>query len=60
MDGRILGENLSRIEKNEKWLRKKLKEESYESEKEIFLALYQSGSPSLKLYPFDKSAKNYK
>lgn len=60
MDGRILEENLSRIEKNEKWLRKKLKEESYESEKEIFLALYQSGSPSLKLYPFDKSAKNYK
>ena len=39
MDGRILGENLSRMGVDEKWLIGQIKVQGYRSEKEIFLGI---------------------
>ena len=39
MDGRILGENLSRMGLDEKWLIGQIKVQGYESEREVFLGL---------------------
>ncbi|MDD6034718.1 MAG: DUF421 domain-containing protein [Lachnospiraceae bacterium] len=39
MDGRILGENLSRMGLNEKWLQKQIEVQGYHNAKEIFLGI---------------------
>lgn len=39
MDGRVMGENLSRMGLDEKWLHKRIKEQGYGSEDEIYLGL---------------------
>lgn len=39
MDGRILGENLSRMGLNEKWLQKQIEAQGYHDAKEIFLGI---------------------
>lgn len=39
MDGKVLEENLRRMGLNADWLHKKIKEEGYKSEKEIFLGI---------------------
>ena len=51
MDGRILGENLSRMRRDEKWLLCELKLQGYESETEILLAVFREEKNSLTLYP---------
>lgn len=51
MDGRIMGENLSRLGLNEKWLQKQLKAQKYNSEKDIFLGIYRKDEDTLTLYP---------
>jgi uncharacterized membrane protein YcaP (DUF421 family) len=51
MDGRIMGENLSRMGRNEKWLEKKIKAQKFKSPKEIFLGIYHSDDDTLNLYP---------
>lgn len=51
MDGRIMGENLTRVGHNETWLQKRLKEEGYKSPKEILLCLYRKESDRLSVYP---------
>ena len=51
MDGRIIGDNLSRSGKDEKWLREQLKLQGYKDSKEIFLALYRPEEEKLTLYP---------
>lgn len=51
MDGRIMGENLSRLGLNEKWLQKQLKAQKYNSEKDIFLGIYRKDVDTLTLYP---------
>lgn len=51
MDGQVMGENLSRLGKNEKWLEKLLKEQGYKGAKEIFLAVYHREEDKLTLYP---------
>lgn len=51
MDGRIMGENLSRAGLNEKWLEKQVKEQGYKNEKEILLGVYRADDQKLKLYP---------
>ena len=43
MDGRIMGENLSRIERDERWLRGEIKRQGYGDESEIFLAIFREG-----------------
>lgn len=51
MDGRIVGDNLSRAGKNEKWLTKQLKLQGHKEAKEIFLAVYHPEEDKLTLYP---------
>ena len=41
MDGRILGENLRRMGRDEVWLKKRLAEQKYHDTKEVFLAVYR-------------------
>ena len=50
MDGRIMGENLSRIGKDAKWLEKQLKSQGYKDAKEIFLGIYLPEEDRLTLY----------
>ena len=50
MDGRVMGENLSRMGRNEAWLNKQLKSQGHKSSKEILLAIYRPQDDSLTLY----------
>ena len=51
MDGRIIGDNLSRSGKNERWLADRLKAQGYNDPKDIFLGIYHPEEESLSLYP---------
>ena len=51
MDGRIMGENLCRMNLNEKWLKNQLKTRGYNDEKQIFLGIYRPEENKLTLYP---------
>ncbi len=51
MDGRAMGENLSRIGRNANWLTKQLKAQGYQDTKEIFLGVYRPEEDKLTLYP---------
>ena len=51
MDGRVIGDNLSRSSKDEKWLWEQLKLQGYKDSKEIFLAVYRPEEEKLTLYP---------
>ena len=51
MDGRVMGENLLRIGRDERWLEKKLKIQGYKDIKEIFLGIYCCEGDKLTLYP---------
>ena len=50
MDGRVMGENLSRMGRDENWLAKRLKAEGYKDAKEIFLGIYRPDEERLTLY----------
>ena len=50
MDGRIMGENLSRAGLGTEWLREEIKAQGYKSEKEIFLGIYRRDEGVLTLY----------
>ena len=50
MDGRILGENLRRMGRDEVWLKKRLAEQKYHDAKEVFLAVYRREEDSLTVY----------
>ena len=50
MDGRIMGENLSRLGRDEKWLSERLKLQGVKSVKEIFLAVYVPEEDKLTVY----------
>lgn len=51
MDGRIMGENLSRMGRDEKWLEKQVKSQGFKDAKEIFLGIYRANEDTLTLYP---------
>ena len=51
MDGRIMGENLTRMGRNEQWLEKQLKAKGQKSPREIFLGIYHPEKDTLTLYP---------
>lgn len=51
MDGRIMGENLSRMGLDVNWLTKQLKSQGYKDAKEIFLGVYCTEEDRLTLYP---------
>ncbi len=50
MDGRIMGENLSRMGRNERWLEKQLKSQRHKNAKDIFLGIYRADDDTLTLY----------
>lgn len=50
MDGRIMGENLLRIGRDENWLQKQLESQGYYDAKEIFLGIYHAEDDTLSLY----------
>lgn len=51
MDGRLMGENLSRMGRDENWLKKQLRAEGYQDAKAIFLGIYRPEEDKLTLYP---------
>ena len=51
MDGRVMGDNISRSGKDKKWLDSKLKAQGYGDAKEILLAIYSPNEEKLTLYP---------
>lgn len=51
MDGRIMGENLSRMGRNDKWLEKGIKTQGFKDAREIFLGIYRAEEDKLTLYP---------
>ena len=51
MDGRIMGDNLSRMGLNEKWLEKQIKSQGFKDVNEIFLGIYRAQEDKLTLYP---------
>lgn len=51
MDGRIMGENISRMGRNEKWLENQIKSQGFKSAKEIFFGVYHAEEEKLTLYP---------
>ena len=51
MDGRIMGENLSRVGRDARWLKKQIEAMGYGDTKEIFLAIYRPEEEKLTLYP---------
>ena len=53
MDGRVLGENLSRMGRDENWLTNQLKSQKYSNAKEIFLGIYHPDEDKLTLYPIE-------
>lgn len=50
MDGRVMGENLSRLSFNEAWLTTQLRSYGYRSAKEILLAIYSPENKKLTIY----------
>ena len=51
MDGRIHGENLARVGRDEHWLVKQTKAQGYRKTEDIFLGISDSGKDTLHLYP---------
>lgn len=51
MDGRIMGENLKRMGRNEKWLEKQIELQRFKDVNEIFLGIYRAEEDKLRLYP---------
>ena len=54
MEGRVLGENLRRMGKEEHWLKEQLKNQGYHSPKEIFLGLVDQND-QVTFYPPEKA-----
>ena len=50
MDGRIMGENLCRMGRDEKWLVKQIRLQGFKAAKEIFLGIYYAEEDKLTLY----------
>lgn len=51
MDGRIMGENLFRMGRNEKWLEKQIRSQGFKDANEILLGVYRAEEDKLTLYP---------
>jgi uncharacterized membrane protein YcaP (DUF421 family) len=50
MDGRVMGENLSRMGRDVNWLTKQLNIQGCKDAKEIFLGIYRPEEDKLTLY----------
>ena len=53
MDGRIMGENLTRMGRDEAWLQKELRKNGYKSPKDVFLAVYHPDDSRIAFYNGD-------
>ena len=53
MDGKILGENLSRMGRNEAWIKKQLNAHGFGEASEILLGIYHAEEDKLTLYPME-------
>ena len=53
MDGRVMGENLVRVGRDENWLNKQLRAQGTKSAKDIFLGIYRPEEDKLTLYKND-------
>ena len=51
MDGRIMGENLGRIGRDEEWLTQRLRADGYADARKILLAVYRPEEDRLSVYP---------
>ena len=51
MDGRVMGENLLRVGRDENWLKKQIGEQGYKEPGEILLGIYRPEEERLTLYP---------
>ena len=51
MDGRVMGENLTRLGRDENWLKNQLKIQGHKNANEIFLGIYRKEDDTLSLYP---------
>lgn len=51
MDGRVMGDNLSRAGKDPAWLQSRLALQGYQSAREILLAVWRAEEDALTLYP---------
>ena len=51
MDGRVMGENLTRMGRDAMWLEKQLKLQGYKDSSKIFLGIYHGEDDTLSLYP---------
>lgn len=51
MDGRVMGENLTRLGRDVKWLEEQISMQGYKSVKEIFLGIYRKETDAMTLYP---------
>ena len=50
MDGRIMGDNLTRIGRRADWLMEKINAQGFADEKDILLAIYHSDTDNLTIY----------
>ena len=50
MDGRVMGENLERLSKDETWLLQRISAEGIESPRDVFLAIYHEAEDTLSIY----------
>ena len=50
MDGRVMGDNLTRIGRDGNWLEKQISEQGFKDEKDVFLGIYHSDDDTLSLY----------
>ena len=53
MDGRILGENLQRLGRNEAWLQKQLRSRGFRDPRDLLLGIYRAEEDTLTLYPIE-------
>lgn len=53
MDGEIMGENLTRLGRDERWLCARIREQGYNDTKKIFLGVYNKLDDTLDLYSMD-------
>ena len=53
MDGRVMGENLLRLGRDEDWLAERIRRQGYGNAGEILLAVYRSEEDRLTVYPME-------
>lgn len=51
MDGRVITDNLLRLGRDALWLKKRMRSQGYESETDVFLAVYSREEDRLTVYP---------